>query len=78
MQEEVERLPPYRLARLSDQQMGKIEALENEIGLTLIAYEPTGDAVDDTATQQFRAGEEQHDLIDEALLDTYRTHDPLI
>lgn len=31
---------PYRIARLSDSQLVQIESLENEIGVTLIAYEP--------------------------------------
>lgn len=33
-------MPPYRLAHLTPDQMLSIEELENELGLTLIAYEP--------------------------------------
>lgn len=70
-------MPPYKLARLSDEQMSMIEHLENEIGLTLVAYEPMCDAVRDSATQNLARGEGQDDLVDDALLDTYRTFDPL-
>lgn len=33
-------MPSYRLAQLTDQQFRQIEALENNLGLTLIAWEP--------------------------------------
>lgn len=70
-------MPPYKLARLSDQEMSKIESLENEIGLTLVAYEPQCDALRDAANQGLTQGEAQNDLMTDALLDTYRTHDPV-
>ena len=69
-------MPPYKLARLSDEQMTMIESLENEIGVTLVAYEPQCDALRDAATQGLTQGEAQEDLMTDALLDTYRTYDP--
>lgn len=69
-------MPPYRLAHLSDGQMMAIEQLENEIGVTLIAYEPMCDAVRENAATQY-AGDADDDLVSDALLDTYRTYDPL-
>jgi len=71
-------MPPYHLARLSEEQLMKIESLENEIGVTLVAYAPEGAGAPEETTQRFHVGEEQRDLIDDALLDTYRTYDPLI
>lgn len=71
------KLPPYKLARLSDQQMSKIESLENEIGVTLVAYEPQCDAIRDGVNQGLTQGEGQNDLMTDALLDTYRTYDPV-
>lgn len=59
----------YRLARLSEEQMAMIERLENEIGVTLIAYEPLCDAVRKDAER----GAQQ---VQDALVDTYRTYDP--
>lgn len=70
-------MPPYKLARLSDEQMAAIESLENEIGITLVAYEPICDAVRDTASQNLTQGEAQDDWMTDALLDNYRTYDPL-
>ncbi|MFZ5814098.1 MAG: hypothetical protein ACOY93_02170 [Bacillota bacterium] len=69
-------MPPYKLARLSDEQMMMLEALENEIGVTLVAYEPACDGLRDAATQRLDQGEAQEDLMTDALLDTYRTYDP--
>jgi hypothetical protein len=69
-------MPPYKLARLSDEQMMKIESLENDIGVTLVAYEPAGDAIRNSATQNLSPNEAQNDLMTDALLDTYRTYDP--
>lgn len=70
-------MPPYKLARLSDEEMMKIESLENEMGVTLVAYEPMCDALRDAANQGLTRGEGQEDLTSDALLDTYRTYDPL-
>lgn len=70
-------MPPYRLARLSDEQMAMIESLENEIGITLVAYEPMCDDVRDTASPNLTRGEAQDEAMTDALLDTYRTYDPL-
>jgi hypothetical protein len=69
-------MPPYKLARLSDEQMMKIESLENDIGVTLVAYEPACDAIRDSAMQNLSPNEAQDDLMTDALLDTYRTYDP--
>lgn len=69
-------MPPYKLARLSDEQMMKIESLENDIGVTLVAYEPACDAIRDSVTQNLVSNEAQNDLMTDALLDTYRTYDP--
>jgi hypothetical protein len=69
-------MPPYKLARLSDEQMMKIESLENDIGVTLVAYEPADDAIRNSATQNLSPNEAQDDLMTDALLDTYRTYDP--
>lgn len=68
-------MPPYRLADLSPQQMAALEHLENEIHVTLVAYEPLCDAVRDSATEQSVDGE--NDLVLDALVDTYRTHDSI-
>lgn len=75
-------MPPYRLARLSDEQMTMVESLENEIGVTLVAYEPACDAVRATATQDVDRTKAPDDLMTDdlttdALLDSYRTYDPL-
>ncbi|MBP2019342.1 hypothetical protein J2Z79_002769 [Symbiobacterium terraclitae] len=40
-------MPPYRLAQLTDEQLALIEALENDLGLTLVAWEPTDEAPGD-------------------------------
>lgn len=64
-------MPPYRLARLSDEQFGKIEALENEIGVTLVAYEPEADG---TAYSQSLGADDPQDSVTDALLDAYRSH----
>lgn len=81
----------YRLARLSEEQMAMIERLENEIGVTLIAYEPLCDAVREDAArgaEQVKAAgavpeadhrqavDVQTNLVQDALVDTYRTYDP--
>lgn len=63
-------MPPYRLARLSDEQFGKIEALEHELGLTLVAYEPEAGG---SAYGQNLDADEQESVTD-ALLDAYRSH----
>ncbi len=69
-------MPPYRLAHLDGDQQMAIENLENELGLTLVAYEPACDAVRESATNQ--VDEAERDLVLDALVDTYRTYDPLI
>jgi hypothetical protein len=69
-------LPPYRLAHLSAEQMGALEDLEHEIGVTLVAYEPSAGPVAHTATGAVANNE--NDLVLDALVDTYRTHDPYI
>jgi hypothetical protein len=56
--------------------MGAIERLENNIHVTLIAYQPMSDAVRDSATAAAGPGEDNEAL--DALNDTYRTFDPLI
>ena len=68
--------PSYRLADLSPDQMGAIERLENNIHVTLIAYEPMCDAVRDSATASVDLSEDYEAL--DALNDTYRTFDPHI
>ena len=70
-------MPPYRLAHLTPDQMMSIESLENEMGVTLVAYEPMCDAVRDSATNNLTA-EYSDDLVLDALNDTYRTYDPHI
>lgn len=67
-------MPTYRLAHLSPEQMTAIESLENEIGLTLVAYEPMCDAVRDGAKARL---DEDTSVLD-GLVDTYRTEDPEI
>jgi hypothetical protein len=69
-------MPPYKLAHLDGDQMNAIENLENELGITLVAYEPMCDAVRDSAANNLNDGES--DLVMDALVDTYRTYDPLI
>lgn len=70
-------MPPYRLAHLTPDQMLSIEGLENDLGVTLVAYEPMCDAVRDSATNNLEP-ETQDDLVLDALNDTYRTYDPHI
>ncbi|MGE5674763.1 MAG: hypothetical protein ACM3XM_12980 [Mycobacterium leprae] len=62
-------MPPYRLANLDPDQLMQIEQLENELGLTLIAWEPDGGA-NQTVT------EEANNFPTDAILDTYETYDP--
>lgn len=64
-------MPPYRLARLSSEQFVKIEALEHELGVTLVAYEP--DAGASGYGQSLGSADEQEGVTD-ALLDAYRSH----
>lgn len=68
-------MPPYRLAQLSPGQMMAIEGLENELGLTLVAYEPEAAAVRDGTEAMSDADD---NLVLDALNDTYRTYDPHI
>lgn len=70
-------MPPYRLAHLTPDQMMAIEGLENEMGVTLVAYEPMCDAVRDSATNNLTP-DYGDDLVLDALNDTYRTYDPHI
>lgn len=67
-------MPPYRLAHLSPDQMLSIENLEDEIGVTLVAYEPAtgGDAMTNNLA------DDSDSLVLDALNDTYRTYDPHI
>lgn len=67
-------MPPYRLARLSDEQMSAIESLQNEMGVTLVAYEPMCEAVRESAADNLESGDDG--LVLDALNDTYRTYDP--
>lgn len=69
-------MPPYRLAHLSPDQMQSLENLENEIGVTLVAYEPMCDAVRGSATANVDATDAEENLVLDALNDTYRTYDP--
>jgi len=66
-------MPPYRLADLSPDQMMSLESLENEIGVTLVAYEPSPESDRESATSSMES-----DLVLDALNDTYRTYDPHI
>lgn len=70
-------MPPYRIAHLTPDQMMSIESLENETGLTLVAYEPVAEAERDEATNNV-ALDYGDDLVLDALNDTYRTYDPHI
>jgi hypothetical protein len=67
-------MPPYRIAHLEGDQMQAIENLENQLGLTLIAWEPQ--AGSEGATNS--AAADNDDLVLDALNDTYRTYDPHI
>lgn len=66
-------LPTYKLAHLTPEQFAALERLENDIHVTLVAYEPAGSAgrddmeIGDLATD---------DTAMDALVDTYRTYDP--
>jgi hypothetical protein len=90
-------MPPYRLAELSAEQMQMIENLENEIGLTLVAYEPKAGAERPvrlmgsiTATGPVKVTDfgrpnaappvdaDENERVLDALVDTYRTHQPYI
>ncbi|MDF2630030.1 MAG: hypothetical protein K0R39_3861 [Symbiobacteriaceae bacterium] len=70
-------MPPYRLANLTPDQMMSIESLENEMGLTLVAYEPMAEAARDAGANNLTA-DYSDDLVLDALNDTYRTYDPHI
>lgn len=70
-------MPPYRLAPLSPDQMMALEQMENELGLTLVAYEPMCAAVRDSATNNLEPDADEN-LVADALVDTYRTYDPQI
>lgn len=63
-------MPPYRLANLNPDQMMQIEQLENELGFTLIAYEPEAEGISGQA-----AFHEVHDQILDTLNDDYRSED---
>jgi len=69
-------VPPYRLANLTPDQMMSIEGLENDLGLTLIAWEPSTEAGRESATNNLTY--DQENLVLDALNDTYRTYDPHI
>jgi len=60
-------MPQYRLARLSDEQFAKLEALEHELGLTLIAYEPAAGAGRDDQDAQVSS-------ITDAVVNAYQSH----
>ncbi|HWI64156.1 MAG TPA: hypothetical protein VNT75_20145 [Symbiobacteriaceae bacterium] len=68
--------PNYRLAHLTPDQMLSIENLENDLGITLIAWEPNGQGGRDTATNNLET--DADGLVLDALNDTYRTYDPHI
>ncbi len=73
---EVKAMPPYRLARLVPDQMTAIENLENELGVTLVAYEPMCDTLQDATEERLDdSAEAQAETLD-GIVDTYRTHDP--
>lgn len=65
-------MPPYRLAQLNAEQFSAIENLENELGLTLVAYEP-----ESTQERQTESAADDGFVLD-ALVDDYRTFDPHI
>ena len=67
-------MPPYRLADLTPDQMMSIEGLENDLGVTLIAWEPSNEAGAESATNNLETEDET--LVLDALNDTYRTYDP--
>lgn len=71
-------MPPYRLAHLTPDQMMSLEAMEHDLGVTLVAYEPMCDAVRDSATNSAAASDAEENLVLDALNDTYRTYDPHI
>jgi heterodisulfide reductase subunit B len=80
--------PPYRLADLSAEQMQMIEHLENEIGLTLVAYEPEAGAATHTGpaaacdigrpSAAAPVDDDENQRVLDALVDTYRSHQPYI
>jgi len=45
-------MPPYRLAQLTDEQLALIEALENDLGLALVAWEPAEETAADEGELQ--------------------------
>jgi hypothetical protein len=63
-------MPPYRLAHLNPEMHTAISNLEDEIGVTLVAYEPISEADSESAT-------DDGDALD-GILDSYRTFDPQI
>jgi hypothetical protein len=68
-------MPPYRLAHLNPEMHTAIENLEDEIGVTLVAYEPVGEADCESASASIN---DDGDVTTDGTLDTYRTFDPQI
>ena len=70
-------IPPFRLARLSPAQMTAVEHLEHDLNLTLVAWEPghAGEAATEPESTAATSLDDS-DLILDALVDDYRTHDP--
>jgi|GEM_PF-3105648 len=70
--------PVYRIANLNDQQLEAIEGLENDLGVTLIAWEPSGDRLrnNEDARPSANFFEDDGDTALQGLLDTYRSFDP--
>ncbi|HYG59835.1 MAG TPA: hypothetical protein VD902_17360 [Symbiobacteriaceae bacterium] len=71
-------MQPYRVASLSHDQLMSIEKLENNIGVTLVAYEPAHAKTGHGATSNVKAADADENLVLDALNDTYRTYDPHI
>lgn len=71
-----QQMPPYRLAHLTPDQMAAIEGLENDLGLTLVAYDSEPGAYPEPPNYQEEFSEELDYPLD-AILESYRTYDPL-
>lgn len=71
-------MPPFRLARLSQAQMTAVEHLERDLNLTLVAWEPGVEGQAAVESESSTAALLDDDLVLDALVDDYRTHDPHI
>jgi hypothetical protein len=66
-------MPHFKLAQLTPDQMAELQRFERDLGVVLIAWEPSGER----ARGAFQLADADENLVADALLDTYRTFDPI-